>query len=277
MLNKERFEEKYVGKIHCADCLELMKDWPDGCVDLVVTSPPYDKLRNYKGYSFDFESIAKQLFRIIKIGSVVVWVVGDATVNGTETGTSFKQALYFMKIGFNLHDTMIYQKQFYVPLTHHRYEQEFEYMFVFTKGKLKTFNPIMIKTTLGGKKSTLTHRKTGEKPIKGTNYGELRKEKRIIGNVWRIQPSRGSEHPAVFPEELAVNHIKSWSNEGDIVIDPMCGSGTTPKMASNLGRRYIGIDISEEYCQIARDRLRAVDTGVPVKEARAGQGALFND
>jgi len=263
--------------IICGDCLDVMKDWPDGCVDLVVTSPPYDKLRNYKGYSFDFESIAKQLFRIIKIGSVVVWVVGDATVNGTETGTSFKQALYFMKIGFNLHDTMIYQKQFYVPLTHHRYEQEFEYMFVFTKGKLKTFNPIMIKTTLGGKKSTLTHRKTGEKPIKGTNYGELRKEKRIIGNVWRIQPSRGSEHPAVFPEELAVNHIKSWSNEGDIVIDPMCGSGTTPKMASNLGRRYIGIDISEEYCQIARDRLRAVDTGVPVKEARAGQGALFND
>ena len=92
------------------DCLNTMRAMPDGVIDLVITSPPYDDLRNYKGYSFDFESIAKELFRVVKEGGVVVWVVGDATVDGSETGTSFRQALFFKEVGFNLHDTMIYMK-----------------------------------------------------------------------------------------------------------------------------------------------------------------------
>ncbi len=210
---------------------------------------------------------------MVKEGGVVVWVVGDATINGSETGTSFKQALYFKEIGFNLHDTMIYHKQFYVPLTHNRYEQEWEYMFIFSKGKPKTFNPIKIPTLFGGKKSTLTHRKTGEQPIKGTNYGKERKMERIIGNIWKLHPQRGSEHPSVFPEKLANDHILSWSNEGDLVFDPMCGSGTTCKMASKNGRKFIGMDISEEYCQIARRRVSQIsllteqptEDGIPPK------------
>ena len=135
-----------LNKIYCGDCLQVMQDIPDKSIDMVLTSPPYDNLRDYKGYTFDFAGIAKELYRVVKDGGVVVWVVGDATIKGSETGTSFKQALYFKEIGFNLHDTMIYQKQFYVPLTHNRYEQCFEYMFIFSKGKPKTFNPIKINT-----------------------------------------------------------------------------------------------------------------------------------
>jgi len=237
------------------DCCEVMKTLKDNSIDLTVTSPPYDNLRTYNGYTFDFEGIAKELFRVTKQGGVVVWVVGDATIKGSETGTSFRQALYFKEIGFNLHDTMIYRKQFYVPLTHNRYEQEWEFMFILSKGKPKTFNAIKIPTLFGGKKSTLTHRKNGEQPVRGTNYGKERKMERIIGNVWTHQPQRGNLHPAVFPEHLAEDHILSWSNEGDTVLDPMAGSGTTLKMAKNNNRNFIGIEISEEYIDIINKRL----------------------
>lgn len=240
--------------IYLGDCREVLPQLPQ--VDLTVTSPPYDNLRDYEGFTFDFESIAKELFRVTKQGGVVVWVVGDATVNGSETGTSFRQALFFKEIGFRLHDTMIYQKQFYVPLTHNRYEQEFEFMFVFVKNKIQTFNPIKTKTLFGGLVSTLTHRKTGGVPVRGTNYGKPRQYERIIGNIWNLQPERGSDHPAIFPEQLAADHILSWANAGDTILDPFCGSGTTLKMAKKLGCKSIGIEISEKYCALAVERLR---------------------
>ena len=272
--------------IICGDCLEVMKDWPDGCVDLVVTSPPYDDLRDYKGYLFDFEGIAKQLYRITKPGGVVVWIVGDQTINGSESGESFRQALRFMDIGFRLHDTMIYEKWGCPFPESVRYNQKYEYMFILSKGAPKTVNllrqPTLYKQKqIGISRSSTTRNADGS--IVAMKY-ETNKATTTRFNIWEysvgfMKSSKehiAYEHPATFPEELAADHIKSWSNEGDIVLDPMCGSGTTPKMASKLGRRYIGIDISEEYCQIAEDRLRAVDTGVPVKEARAGQGALFD-
>jgi site-specific DNA-methyltransferase (adenine-specific) len=276
--------EKYMNKIICGDCLEVMRDWPDGCVDLTVTSPPYDDLRDYKGYTFDFEGIAKQLYRITKQGGVVVWVVGDMTVNGSETGTSFRQALYFKEIGFNLHDTMIYAKGGFANPSSTRYHQVFEYMFIFSKGMLKTFNPIIDRINIEKRTGGTGKRQTngtmkysggvGGKPL--NNYGQRY-------NVWRYKIGGGNvstdriahEHPAIFPEQLAIDHVKSWSNQNHIIIDPMCGSGTTCVAAKKLGRRFIGIDISKDYCQIARERLKAVDTGVPVKEARNGQQALF--
>jgi len=276
---------KFENTIICGDCLEVMKDWPDGCVDLVVTSPPYDKLRDYRGYSFDFEGIAQQLFRIIKVGGVVVWVVGDMVINGSETGISFKQALYFKQIGFNLHDTMIYAKRGCPFPESTRYNQKFEYMFIFSKCRPVTINLLRQKTLytsnqIGKSRNSTTRNADGSmSPMK---Y-ETNKETTTRYNIWEYavgymkstNESVAFEHPAVFPEQLAEDHILSWSNPCDLVVDIFSGSGTTCKMASRLGRRYIGIDISEEYCQIARDRLRAVDTGVPVKEARAGQGALF--
>jgi len=249
-----------INKVHCADCLGFMKELPDNSVDLVVTSPPYDNLRDYDGYTFDFNGIAKELFRIVKEGGVVVWVVGDATIDCSETGTSFKQALYFKEIGFNLHDTMIYSKSV-PPMNDKRYQHCFEYMFILVRGKIKTFNPIMVDKIYSDKRKTKNfHRESDGSFVEG--FAKPTTTKKIKENIWRIFAGGGasdkiaSGHPAIFPEQLAAEHIKSWSNKGDLVLDPMCGSGTTLKMARLLNRNFIGIEISEKYCKIARDRLR---------------------
>lgn len=238
-----------------------MKEIQDKYIDLTITSPPYDNLRTYNGYSFDFENIAKELYRITKDGGVVVWVVGDATIKGSETGTSFKQALYFKEIGFNIHDTMIWNKGGFsaVGALKSRYAPVFEYMFIFTKGKLKTFNPIKDKPNKwAGTKNHGTVRIDGDirKPVSNKN---IIKEFGQRYNIWDIFPQRqkgDGKHPAPFPEQLAQDHIISWSNENDIVFDPMCGSGTTLKMANKNNRNYLGIDISQEYCDMSRNRLQ---------------------
>jgi len=250
-----------INQIHQGNSAELLKQIDNNSVDLTVTSPPYDNLRVYKGYSFDFETIAKELYRVTKEGGVVVWVVGDATIKGSETGTSFKQALYFMECGFNLHDTMIYHKLNPMPVKSIRYMPCFEYMFVFSKGRPNTFNPIRVKTLAKGtEKYTGTQQENG----KFTDYGKIRNLERDKYNIWSVkvgsnQTTRDKiafKHPAVFPEQLANDHIISWSNKGDLILDPFVGSGTTCKIAKLQGRRFIGIDISEEYCQIARKRIR---------------------
>ena len=257
-----KYLEDFIGKVICGDCLDVMKGIPDNSIDLTVTSPPYDDLRDYKGYTFNFERVAKELYRITKQSGVVVWVVGDATIKGSETGTSFRQALYFKEIGFNLHDTMIWKKKDPIPLTHNRYEQSFEYMFVFSKGKPKTFNPIKVQTKYGGKIENIKNwsKKAINQSKRIRDEILIRKTERIKHNTWNISVNDGVKvkHPAKFPEQLAQDHIISWSNEGNIVLDPMCGSGTTCKMAKKLGRKYIGIDISEDYCEIARNRIRSI-------------------
>lgn len=247
-----------VNTIYNESNLETLARMPDGFLDLVVTSPPYDNLRNYNGYSWNFETLARELFRTLKVGGVVVWVVGDATVNGSETGTSFKQALYFKEIGFNLHDTMIYQTG-KPPMTHNRYEQEFEYMFVLTKGKPNVFRPIkdakrQIETKIRNKK--WRREKDGSHDMGLTNTDP----EKIVGNVWYVESGVFDDklaytHPAVFPEELAAKHILSWSNEGDLVYDCFMGSGTTAKAAHQLNRRWVGSEISEEYVTLANKRL----------------------
>ena len=257
------YPQDYLNKILCGNCSDIMKDIPDNSIDLVVTSPPYDNLRKYNGYFFDFESVANQLFRIIIDGGVVVWIVGDATIKGSETGTSFKQALYFKSIGFNLHDTMIYSR-WSGPLNHNRYEQEFEYMFVFSKNRPKTFNPIKIDCKWYGIDSDRTgqkyivHSEINRKLRSGKDRNNI-KPKRIKGNIWSMNNSSQSGerlgHPAPFPENLARDHILSWTKDGDVVLDPMCGSGTTCKMAQETNRKFIGIDISNEYCDISRKRV----------------------
>jgi site-specific DNA-methyltransferase (adenine-specific) len=249
--------EEYLNKVIQGDCLEVMKTLPDKSIDMVLTSPPYDNLRTYKGYTFDFEGIAKELFRITKDGGVVVWVVGDATIKGSETGTSFKQALYFKEIGFNLHDTMIYQKTNPIPLTHNRYEQGFEYMFVFSKGKPKTFNPILIDVKTPNKKYKWKNKEVGSSKRERDEI-TFSKSKKIKLNIFEyalIGNRDAGKHPAPFPEKLAEDHILSWSNEGDTILDPMAGSGTTLKMAKKNNRNYIGIEISEEYIEIINKRL----------------------
>jgi DNA modification methylase len=233
-----------------------MKDnIPDDYIDLTVTSPPYDNLRTYKGFIFDYQSMLKELYRCTKDGGVVVWVVGDATIKGSETGTSFKQALYAKDIGFNLHDTMIYEKQNPMPINANRYCPCFEYMFVLTKGNLNIFNPLLDKCVQAGNINHLKQRIEDGNQKLATGYGKKVKDYKVRKNIWTYNVSghNGSKdkitykHPASFPEQLAEDHINSWSNEGDIVFDPMCGSGTTCKMAYLLHRNFIGIDMSKEY------------------------------
>lgn len=258
--------KEYLNKIICGDNVDVLQKFPDNSIDLSVTSPPYDNLRTYNGFEWNFEALAKELYRVTKDGGVVVWVVGDATIDGSETGTSFRQALYFKEIGFRLHDTMIYKKN-KVPVydpRHHRYKNDFEYMFVLAKGKPKTFNPIKdIPVKNAGQKTRVQQRLPD---------GTFRKDRIIRRGEWQArgviweyvtgsEDKIAYEHPAVFPEKLAEDHVISWSNVGDIVLDPFVGSGTTAKMSLLNDRKYVGIDISEEYCELARKRVAKAGSG----------------
>ena len=237
-----------------------MSQLPDNCIDLTITSPPYDNLRKYNGYSFNFERTAEEIYRLTKKGGVLVWIINDATIKGSETGTSFKQALYLKKIGFNLHDTMIWKKKNYIPLTHNRYEQSFEYMFIFSKGKPSVFNPIKINCKCDGSK--VNRKKSNKEDGSGIrNRAEITtvKKQKIKPNVWEFAVARTKyNHPAVFPTNLVIDHIKTWTNKKDIVFDPFLGSGTTAIAAIKTDRHYIGFDISKEYIEIAKKRIKEV-------------------
>ena len=250
------------------DCLDRMAEISDGSVDLTVTSPPYDNLRTYNGTLNDWtpekwQAIIRELFRVTKQGGVVVWVVGDATINGSETGTSFRQALYAMDCGFNLHDTMIYAKPKFsaVGALATRYAPVFEFMFVWSKGSVRTFNPIKdrrCKTVGKAKSGTIRKRDGSTKRM--SNEGRIQPAFGQRFNIWEIAPQSQKGHPAPFPEALARDHILSWSNPGDVVLDPFLGSGTTGKMAVLEGRRFIGIERDPDYFAIAERRITEATT-----------------
>ncbi len=247
-------------KIIAGDSALVLQRFEEGCIDLTVTSPPYDNMKGYgdSGHTFKFKEIARQLYRVTAIGGVVVWVVNDAVIKGSETGTSFRQALYFIHLGFKLHDTMIYKKTGMSKASVNRYHQIFEYMFVFSKDRApKTFNPIKDRKNkyvglLGGNA-------VGGKSLRG-EYG-------MRFNVWEYANGKNHtarwddeafDHPAPFPEKLAQDHIITWSNKGDIVLDCFAGSGTTLKMAKLEKRHYIGIERNKSYVAIARSRVSSV-------------------
>lgn len=269
--NLKMIEAIELNEVRNENCLDTMKLMPDNFVDLTVTSPPYDDLRTYNSYSFDFENVAKELYRVTKKGGVVVWVVNDQTINGSETGTSFKQALFFKDCGFNLHDTMFYKKKTYGPVDsrQHRYANVIEYMFVLSKDKPKTFNKL---TQLKSEK-TLKRQKHKSGGNRRKPNGEMRSigglsesKYKMRENVWGYvnggnyaNDNYALKHPAVFPEKLAEDHIISWSNENDLVYDPFMGSGTTAKMAKLNNRNWIGSEISSDYCDIIRQRLESLN------------------
>lgn len=247
------------------DCLELLKDIPDESVSLTVTSPPYDNLREYNGnidqWCFEkFQGIAQELYRVTKQGGVVVWIVNDGTVKGSETGTSFRQALYFKEIGFNLHDTMIWQKDCISFPDNTRYGQNFEYMFVLSKGRPKSIHKICDRknkwagTTVHGTSRNpdgTTFRKCNHNRTSVKEFGER-------FNVWQLPTEKQNKtgHPAVFPKRLAIDHILSWSDAGDTVLDPFMGSGTTGVACINTDRNFIGIELDEQYFNIAQERIK---------------------
>lgn len=284
-----------------------LKELVADSVDLTVTSPPYDGLRTYGlsrpeainhkplhererpakrafNYNFDFETIARELWRVTKRGGVVVWVVGDQTRDFTESGTSFRQVLFFKEIGFNLYDTMIYESE-KPPLTHRRYEQKFEFMFVLSKGNPKTFNPLMEPCTNAGQVQTRRTVRNTDGQLGGFQQPQPIKATKIRGNIWTYDTgARAGEdkiahlHPAIFPSKLAEDHILSWSNPGDTVLDPFLGSGTTGKMAIKHGRRFIGIDVSAEYVEIARKRIgEAASAQRPARKIGLIKSIIINE
>lgn len=256
-------------QIYLEDNLETLSKMSDDYYDMVITSPPYDDIRKYNGFSFDIDTLAPELYRTTKKGGVVVWVVNDQVIKGSESGTSFRQALKFMDAGFLLHDTMIYEKNsssYPSSVKSNRYTQIFEYMFVFSKGKPKTSNLIC------------------DKPNKWAGHTNWGKNTKRIGeneqlvevgnikpvpdfsprnNIWRYVNGGGfaskdkiaHKHPAIFPEELVRDHLMTWTKEGDLVYDPFIGSGTVAKMCILLGRDYIGSEISQEYVDICNERI----------------------
>lgn len=250
-------------KIYLGDAEEILQTFPDNSIDLVVTSPPYDNLRKYNGTGknwneYTFKRIAAWLFLKLKEGGVIVWNVNDKTESGSETGTAFKQALFFMELGLNLNDTMIWKKTNPMPqVSQPRYSQDFEYMFVFSKGKPKTFNPIMVPCKCAGQIYDSTCKNMGGENGRTHKTFNINKEK-VDSNVWEFAVAQNKTgHPAVFPIELPLRHIKTWSNEGDIVLDPFMGSGTTALAARQLGRNYIGIEMNEEYFELCNKRLKS--------------------
>lgn len=246
--------------IKCCDNIKGMRELPDSCIDLTVTSPPYDDLRTYKGFSWDAEALIAELYRVTKPGGVVVWIVNDATVKGSETGTSFRQALYFRETGFNLHDTMIWKKTGSPFPSAVRYYPNFEYMFVMAKGKPKTINLIADRPNKhAGERITATERRRDGslRASNGRKKGRTIKPYGVRYNVWEVPQAGGNatNHPAVFPVRLVADHIISWSNPDDVVLDPFMGSGTTAVACIKTRRRYIGFECSPEYCGIAQKRI----------------------
>ena len=246
------------------DCLERMKEIPDGSVDLTVTSPPYDNLRSYNGNNEQWgehvwKAVIKDLYRITADGGVVVWVVGDATIKGSETGTSFRMALFAMELGFNLHDTMIYEKAQSCFGSTKCYLQAFEYMFVFSKGSPKSINFIRDRENVrGGVTESTVSSGLDKSGRSGERIYKTAEKKGKRKNIWKYGVGGGTTgHPAVFPEKLAHEHIISWSNEGDTIFDPFMGSGTTGKMAKLLNRRFIGIELDPEYFAVAKQRIES--------------------
>ncbi len=257
----QKIGEWDINNVFHTDCLLGMQKIPDNSIDLIITSPPYDDLREYNGYVFNFEEIAKDIYRITKEGGVVVWVVGDKTKKGNRSLTSFKQSIFFQSLGFNVHDVMIYKKKNTPFMRSNAYTNCFEFMFIFSKGSPNTFNPLKTKTVRQGKEKLVSNKKADG--VNNKVWAELNPEKTLT-NIWEYAVGLGGstndkiafQHTAIFPEKLASDHILSWTNEGDIVFDPMCGSGTTCKMAMLHKRNFIGFDISEDYINITKERIR---------------------
>lgn len=247
------------------DCLKRMKQIPDGSIDMVLTSPPYDNLRDYDNMIWNdkiWKLCIVSIARLLKEGGVCVWIVNDATIEGSETGTAFRQALYFMDQGLKLNDTMIWMKPGFTATgaLPYRYAQVFEYMFVFTKGHAGTFNPIkdrrakpsVISGDLRQKDGTMKKKSNQGRAIAPDGYAQR-------FNVWYMNTENNNtlKHPAVFPLRLACDHIMSWSNKGDVILDPFMGSGTTGVACKLLDRSFIGIEISKEYFKIAKKRIES--------------------
>ncbi len=263
--NIKRSEKLPLNKIICGDCVEVLKSIPDNSIDLVVTSPPYDGIRKYNGFSFNLHSTGKELFRVLKDGGIIAMVIQDQTKNFGKSLTSFKTIIDWCEnVGFKLFETIIYKKHgaegaWWTK----RFRVDHEYIPIFLKGERPAYfnkEPLKIPSKHGGK--TMTGCAT-----RLTN-GKTLKSKRVFinpmkcrGTLWDYTTCGDGtrlkhQHPATFPDKIPVDFIRCFCPKNGIVLDPFIGSGTTALAAIQLNRNYIGIDISKEYCELAKKRIR---------------------
>lgn len=249
------------------DACEILPTIRESSVDLTVFSPPYDGLRDYKGKpSFDMAVLGREILRVTKEGGVCCMVIQDATKNGAKSLTSFRTACLFADLGWRLFECCIYSRAG-VPGAWwtKRFRVDHEYIFIFTRGDglPRRFDKtsLMVESkyagiTAGGTKRTT---KGDFVAIKKTVISPLK----CRGTIWHYAASNTernktkSEHPATYPDSLARDIISCFSKEGDLVLDPMMGSGTTGIASVNMGRRFLGIEISVQYMEIAKRRFRA--------------------
>ena len=268
-------------ELHNINSLNYLKEIKSNFIDCVITSPPYDNIRSYNHssiWNFNiFKNIADELHRVLKGNGTIVWIVSDATIDGSETGTSFRQALYFMELGFKLHDTMIYEKNgcaFPARRDGNRYSQIFEYMFVLSKDtKPKTANLICDKPN-----KWAGHIPWGQATMRDKEGNRVERTQKPTpkfsprNNIWRYSTGKGFttkdnyafEHPSKFPESLARDHILSWSNEDDLVLDPFAGAGTTGAISIETDRQFIGFEIDNKYYTICQQRIESRQARLPI-------------
>ena len=253
-----------VNKIICEDNITYLKTLPDECIDFVITSPPYDALRDYNGYKLDLHGLGVELLRVLKDGGICVMVIQDSTRDFAKSLTSFRTIVDWCdNIGFRLFECNIYNRQGTEGAWwKKRFRVDHEYMPIFLKGKRPQYfdkENIKIPSKHGGKIMTganirTKNGQTGSRKVK-INPTKCPGTVMTFGNTCGGESKLKSKHPAVFPNMLAYDMIECFCPEDGTVLDPFNGSGTTTLAAKCLGRNYIGIDVSEEYNKIARERL----------------------
>lgn len=255
-----------LNEVYCGDCVKLMKLLPDSTIDLVVTSPPYDKIRDYNGsIHFDLHKTGQEIFRVLKSGGIAVMVIQDQTKNFGKSLTSFKTIIDWCdNIGFKLFETIIYRKNGSEGVWWtKRFRVDHEYMPIFLKGKKPQYfnkEPLKIPSKHGGKVMTgsgsrKTNGETQKTVTRAINFKKCR------GTIWNYLMAGDKnplkrKHPAVFPDKIPYDFIQCFCPEEGIVLDPFAGSGSTLVMAKKLRRSFIGFDIVPEYCELARERLK---------------------
>ena len=264
MNTKEKFLSEHINSIICGDSAEVLKNFPDNSIDMVVTSPPYDGLRDYNGFSLDLHKIGKEIYRVLKDGGIAVMVIQDATKDFAKSLTSFRTIVDWCdNVGFRLFETVIYHKNGTEGAWwKQRFRVDHEYMPIFMKGKKPQYfnkEPLKIPSKHGGKVMS----GSGNRRTDGTLSETVRRPINTMkcrGTVWDYLMAGDKnplkrKHPAVFPDKIPYDCIQCFCPEGGLVLDPFIGCGSTAVMAKVLGRNYIGIDISREYCDLAEERI----------------------
>lgn len=261
-----------MGHLSIADAIEHASTLASDSVDLVLFSPPYDGVRDYRGnWTLDLPALGSELLRVVKDGGFAVMVIADGTKNQRKSMTTFRTAVAWEDAGWSLFESVIYSRDgrpgaWWAT----RFRVDHEHILMFYKGKrprpVTHHDGLRVPSKHAGKKWTGTQRLTDGTLVKTSATVAADK---CRGTIWHYATSNSegnrtkAKHPATFPDALARDVILALSAPGDVVYDPMMGSGTSVVIAAQEGRRWLGNDFFAEYVEIAQQRL-AVEAHTPL-------------